>query len=92
MARLHRPPLETVASGRAHPLAAVKKAVLACALVAGLFGGEALLSWAESLPVHPISDRVVAAAAFWRDATFDFGLSQPAERLRAEFRRLQEVR
>lgn len=92
MARCYRPPLETVATGRAHPLAAVKKAVLAAALAAGLLGGEAMLTWAESLPVHPVSDRIVAAAALWRDATLAAGLAQPAERLRAQVRRLQEYR
>jgi hypothetical protein len=88
----YRPPLETVASGRAFPLAAVRKAMLAAVLVAGLLGGEAILTWAESLPVHPISDRVVAVAALWRDVTFSAGLTKPAVLIRNQFRRLQEYR
>jgi len=91
MTRRYRPPPETVATGRAYPLAAVKKAVLAAALAASLLGGEVLLTWAESLPVHPISDQVVAAAAFWRDATFSVGLTKPADLLRDQFRRLQDI-
>lgn len=92
MTRRYRPPLETVATGRAYPLAAVKKAVLTAALAAGLLGGEAILTWAESLPVHPISDQLVTAAAFWRDLTFSAGLTKPADGLRDQFRRLQEYR
>jgi hypothetical protein len=92
MTQRYRAPLETVATGRAYPLAAVKKAVLAAAVAAGLLGGETVLTWAESLPVHPISDQVVAAAAFWRDVTFATGLTKPADALRDQFRRLQEYR
>jgi hypothetical protein len=87
--RRYRPPTETVAEGGGSSLAAVRRAILACLAAAAIFGAEPLLGWAEALPVHPVSDRIVAAAAAWRDMLQPIGLNAPSAMLRERFRQLQ---
>jgi hypothetical protein len=86
----YRPPIETVATGRAYRLAEIRKAVLAGTLASALLGGDAILTWAEALPVHAFSDRVVHVAAAWRDLSRSAGLTGPAEFLRVQFHRLRD--
>jgi hypothetical protein len=90
MTQRYKPPLETVATARGSSLASLYAAVLACALVAALFGADALLTWAERLPIHPISDWLVERAAEWRELMQAIGLGDLAALLRRWFRILQQ--
>ncbi len=89
MTQRYRPPIETVATGQGVSIARASAAILACALVAALFGGQALLDWTEALPIHWISDLAVTAAAQWRDATQALGLAELSAATRRAFRYLQ---
>jgi len=92
MKRRFKPPIETVATGVSAPLATVSLAILACAATAALLGGDAALDWAERLPVHPLSDILVEAAASWRDLMRAVGLGDLAAGLRRLFRAIQGFR
>ena len=92
MARPYAPPAETVASGTGRSLPKVSVAIMACALSAALLGSEAMLDWAEALPVHPISDFVVAAAAQWRETTQALGVGDLSAGARKLFRAVQDYR
>jgi len=92
MPKLYKPPRETVAAARGAPLRSVVIAMLCCAFAGAALGADAALTWAEALPIHPISDAVVEAAAAWRDFLRAVGLGDPAAAIRDSFRSVQNYR
>lgn len=90
MTQRAKSPLETVATARGSSLASLSLAVLACAIVAAVFGADAMLTWAERLPIHPISDWLVERSVEWRDLTRATGLGDAAASVRRWFRILQQ--
>jgi hypothetical protein len=90
MTQRAKPPLETVATARGSSLASLSLAVLACALVAALFGADAMLTWTERLPIHPISDWLVERSVEWRSLMQATGLGDVAASVRRWFRILQQ--
>ena len=90
MTQRAKSPLETVATARGSSLTSLRVAVLACALVAAVFGADAMLIWAERLPIHPISDWLVERSVEWRDLIQATGLGDAAASVRRWFRILQQ--
>lgn len=48
-------------------LGAVCGAVIACTLTALLLGSNALLNWANNLPISPVSDFILQLATDWQN-------------------------
>jgi hypothetical protein len=61
----YRPPIESVAGAPTRGLRDVSVAIVAATLTMLVLGSGPLAAWAESLPVNPISDALVEAAATW---------------------------
>src|SRR5579863_5408035 len=80
--------IDVMAPARVAPLRKVSGAMLAAVAVMALFGSEALLNWANDLPISPTSDNILSAAQSWHDAISHAGLPEVATQLRAAFRRL----
>jgi len=81
--------IDVMASARARPLRQVGSALMMATVVTALLGSEALLNWANELPISPTSDTILAAAQTWHDGLQRTGLPSVATELRAAFRRFQ---
>lgn len=81
--------IDVMAPARVAPLRRVTGAILAAVVVMALFGSEALLNWANDLPISATSDNILSAAQGWQDALSHGGLPEVATQLRAAFRRFQ---
>ncbi|HVM79106.1 MAG TPA: hypothetical protein VMU06_08800 [Stellaceae bacterium] len=86
------PTLDIMASARAVPFRRAAAAVLGAVVVSLCLGSQALLDWANALPINRASDAVLAGATAWHEAMERVELTAVAEELRAEFRRFEERR
>ena len=83
------PILDIMASARAVPFRRVAAAVLGAAVVSLCLGSQALLDWANALPINRASDAVLAGATAWHEAMVRAGITVIADELRAGFRRFE---
>ena len=83
------PALDIMATARAVPFRRAAAAVLGTAVVSLCLGSQALLDWANALPINRASDAVLAVAMAWHEAMEHAGLTTVAEELRAGFRRFE---
>jgi len=81
--------IDVMAPAGVAPLRRVAGAIFAAVLVMALLGSEALLNWANDLPISATSDSILAAAQSWHDALSREGLPEVATQLRTAFRRFQ---
>jgi hypothetical protein len=79
-------PLDIMASAKTVPFRRATTAVLAAAFISLCLGSQALLDWANSLPISRASDIVLAGATAWHEVMERVGLTTIAEELKAEFR------
>ena len=81
--------IDVMAPAGVAPLRKVAGAILAAVLVMALLGSEALLNWANDLPISATSDSILSAAQSWHDTLAREGLPEVSTQLRAAFRRFQ---
>jgi len=81
--------IDVMASARPAPLRQVMQAVVLCAVTMWLFGSQALLSWANDLPINTTSDAILSMAQAWNDGLERVGFPEIARDLRTAFRRFQ---
>jgi hypothetical protein len=81
--------IDIMATAGVAPLRQVARAIIIATVVMALFGSEALLNWANDLPISATSDTILSAAQAWEDALAHLGLPEVAAGLRAAFRRFQ---
>jgi hypothetical protein len=84
-------PVEAVANAKGSSLAEVAWQVAVAALFALLFGSQAIVNWADRLPVNDASDLVGDGARWWDAQMTSLGTPSLAEAARAAWRRLDET-
>jgi len=81
--------IDVMADAGVAPFRRVAGAIVTAAAVMALFGSEALLNWANDLPISATSDTILSAAQSWHHALSRVGVPEIATELRATFRRFQ---
>jgi hypothetical protein len=81
--------IDVMADAGVAPFRRVAGAIVTAATVMALLGSDALLKWANDLPISATSDTILAVAQSWQDALSRLGLPEVAADLRAAFRRFQ---